>query len=60
MQPVSELTVVVHRNTLDGATDISGVQVVVTENKEGGVQMASGTTSQTGQSFYLYQTEAIK
>lgn len=47
-QPASELTVVVHRNTLDGATDISGVQVVVTENKEGGVQMASGTTSQNG------------
>lgn len=48
LQPVSELTVVVHRNTLDGATDISGVQVVVTENKEGGLQMASGTTSQNG------------
>jgi uncharacterized membrane protein len=48
LQPVSELTVVVHRNTLDGATDISGVQVVVTENKEGGVQMDSGTTSQNG------------
>jgi hypothetical protein len=48
LQPESELTVVVHRNTLDGATDISGVQVVVTENKEGGVQMASGTTSQNG------------
>lgn len=48
LQPVSELTVVVHRNTLDGATDISGVQVVVTENKEGGVQMASGTTSRNG------------
>lgn len=48
LQPVRELTVVVHRNTLDGATDISGVQVVVTENKEGGVQMASGTTSQNG------------
>lgn len=48
LQPVSELTVVVHRNTLDGATDISGVQVVVTENKEGGVQVASGTTSQNG------------
>lgn len=48
LQPVSELTVVVHRNTLDGATDISGIQVVVTENKEGGVQMASGTTSQNG------------
>lgn len=48
LQLASELTVVVHRNTLDGATDISGVQVVVTENKEGGVQMASGTTSQNG------------
>lgn len=48
LQPAIELTVVVHRNTLDGATDISGVQVVVTENKEGGVQMASGTTSQNG------------
>ena len=48
LQPVSELTVVVHRNTLDGATDISGVQVVVTENKEGGVQMASGTTLRNG------------
>lgn len=48
LQPASELTVVVHRNILDGATDISGVQVVVTENKEGGVQMASGTTSQNG------------
>ena len=48
LQPVIELTVVVHRNTLDGATDISSVQVVVTENKEGGVQMASGTTSQNG------------
>ena len=48
LQPASELTVVVHRNTLDGATDISGGQVVVTENKEGGVQMASGTTSQNG------------
>lgn len=48
LQPASELTVVAHRNTLDGATDISGVQVVVTENKEGGVQMASGTTSQNG------------
>lgn len=48
LQPASELTVVVHRNTLDGATDISGVQVVVTENKEGGEQMASGTTSQNG------------
>lgn len=48
LQPAKELTVVVHRNTLDGATDVSGVQVVVTENKEGGVQMASGTTSQNG------------
>ena len=48
LQPASELTVVVHRNTLDGATDISGVQVVVTENKEGGLRMASGTTSQNG------------
>lgn len=48
LQPAGEFTVVVHRNTLDGATDISGVQVVVTENKEGGVQMASGTTSQNG------------
>ena len=48
LQPASELTVVAHRNTLDGATDISGVQVVVTENKEGGLQMASGTTSQNG------------
>lgn len=48
LRPTNELTVVVHRNTLDGATDISGVQVVVTENKEGGVQMASGTTSQNG------------
>lgn len=48
LQPARELTVVVHRNTLDGATDVSGVQVVVTENKEGGVQMASGTTSQNG------------
>lgn len=48
LQPAGELTVVVHRNTLDGATDISGVQVVVTENKEGWVQMASGTTSQNG------------
>jgi uncharacterized membrane protein len=48
LQPAGELTVVVHRNTLDGATDISSVQVVVTENKEGGVQMASGTTSQNG------------
>lgn len=48
LQPASELTVVVHRNTLDGTTDVSGVQVVVTENKEGGLQMASGTTSQNG------------
>lgn len=48
LQPASELTVVVHRNTIDGTTDISDVQVVVTENKEGGVQMASGTTSQNG------------
>lgn len=48
LQPARELSIVVHRNTLDGATDISGVQVVVTENKEGGVQMASGTTSQNG------------
>lgn len=48
LQPANELSIVVHRNTLDGATDISGVQVVVTENKEGGVQMASGTTSQNG------------
>lgn len=48
LQPACELTVVVHRNTLDGATGISGVQVVVTENKEGWVQMASGTTSQNG------------
>jgi uncharacterized membrane protein len=48
LQPAEEFTVVVHRNTLDGATDISGVQVVVTENKEGGVQMASGTASQNG------------
>lgn len=48
LQSARELTVVVHRNTLDGATDISSVQVVVTENKEGGVQMASGTTSQNG------------
>lgn len=48
LQPARDLTVVVHRNTLDGAIDISGVQVVVTENKEGGVQMASGTTSQNG------------
>ena len=48
LQPVSELTVVVHRNTIDGTTDISDVSVIVTENKEGGVQMASGTTSQNG------------
>lgn len=48
LQPASELSIVVHRNTLDGATDISGVQVVVTENKEGGLQVASGTTSQNG------------
>ena len=48
LQPASELTVVVHRNTLDGTTDVSGVQVAVTENKEGGLQMASGTTSQNG------------
>lgn len=48
LQPTSELSIVVHRNTIDGTTDVSGVQVVVTENKEGGVQMASGTTSQNG------------
>lgn len=48
LQPVSELTVVVHRNTIDGTTDISDVSVIVTENKEGGLQMASGTTSQNG------------
>lgn len=48
LQPASELSIVVHRNTLDGATDISGVQVVVTENKEGGLQVASGTTLQNG------------
>lgn len=48
LQPVSELSIVVHRNTLDGATDISGVQVVVTENKEGGLQVAFGTTLQNG------------
>nr|DAG93780.1 MAG TPA: Baseplate J like protein [Herelleviridae sp.] len=48
LQPVSELSIVVHRNTIDGTTDVSGVQVVVTENKEGGLQMASGTTSQNG------------
>lgn len=48
LQPVSELTVVVHKNTIDGTTDISDVSVIVTENKEGGVQVASGTTSQNG------------
>lgn len=48
LQPASELTVVVHKNTIDGTTDISDVSVIVTENKEGGVQMASGTTSQNG------------
>lgn len=48
LQPASELSIVVHRNTLDGATDISGVQVVVTENKEGGLQVAFGTTLQNG------------
>lgn len=48
LQPASELTVVVHRNTIDGTTDISDVSVIVTENKEGGLQMASGTTSQNG------------
>lgn len=48
LQPASELSIVVHRNTIDGTTDVSGVQVVVTENKEGGLQMASGTTSQNG------------
>ena len=48
LQPTSELTVVVHRNTIDGTTDISDVSVIVTENKEGGVQVASGTTSQNG------------
>ena len=48
LQPASDLSIVVHRNTIDGTTDVSGVQVVVTENKEGGVQMASGTTSQNG------------
>lgn len=48
LQPASELTVVVHRNTIDGTTDISDVSVIVTENKEGGVQVASGTTSQNG------------
>ena len=48
LQPASELTVVVHRNTIDGTTDIHDVSVIVTENKEGGVQVASGTTSQNG------------
>ena len=48
LQPVSDLTVVVHKNTIDGTTDISDVSVIVTENKEGGVQVASGTTSQNG------------
>lgn len=48
LQPASELTVVVHKNTIDGTTDISDVSVIVTENKEGGVQVASGTTSQNG------------
>lgn len=48
LQPASELTVVVHRNTIDGTTDISDVSVIVTENKEGGVQVASGTISQNG------------
>lgn len=48
LQPASELTVVVHRNTIDGTTDISDVSVIVTENKEGGIQVASGTTSQNG------------
>lgn len=48
LQPVSELTVVVHKNTIDGTTDISDVSVIVTENKEGGVQVTSGTTSQNG------------
>ena len=48
LQPASELTVVVHRNASDGATDMPAVSVIVTENKEGGVQMASGTTSQNG------------
>lgn len=48
LQPASELTVVVHKNTIDGTTDISDVSVIVTENKEGGVQMVSGTTSQNG------------
>ena len=48
LQPASELTVVVHKNTINGTTDISDVSVIVTENKEGGVQVASGTTSQNG------------
>lgn len=48
LQPASDLTVVVHKNTIDGTTDISDVSVIVTENKEGGVQVASGTTSQNG------------
>ena len=48
LQPASELTVVVHKNTIDGTTDISDVSVIVIENKEGGVQVASGTTSQNG------------
>lgn len=48
LQLASELTVVVHKNTIDGTTDISDVSVIVTENKEGGVQVASGTTSQNG------------
>lgn len=48
LQPASELTVVVHKNTIDGTTDISDVSVIVTENKEGGIQVASGTTSQNG------------
>nr|DAS90442.1 MAG TPA: Baseplate J like protein [Herelleviridae sp.] len=48
LQPAGELTVVVHKNTIDGTTDISDVSVIVTENKEGGIQVASGTTSQNG------------
>lgn len=48
LQPANELTVVVHKNTIDRTTDISDVSVIVTENKEGGVQVASGTTSQNG------------
>lgn len=48
LQPAGELTVVVHKNTIDGTTDISDVSVIVTENKEGGVQVAFGTTSQNG------------